>query len=109
MVPCIGKAMRCRSNLGLNERSAKGVVYARELRGESVQAVEGIKIAEKLHGQAFLIDNRLGKSPAAWISREADPGTEARAFQVNCGDLSICRRGTRTVDVRNRAHSAAPK
>ena len=56
----IVEAMHGRRDLGLNERCAIRVVHACELRGECLQPVECVQIAEKLRGQTLMIDNRLG-------------------------------------------------
>ena len=66
----IGEAMHCRRDLGLNERCAKRVVHACELRGERIQTVECVQIAEKLRCQTLVIDNRLGNARAARVLRE---------------------------------------
>src|SRR5262245_56324327 len=45
---CIVEAMHCRGDLSVNKRRAKRVVHACKLRGERIQTVEGVQLAEKL-------------------------------------------------------------
>ena len=107
---CIVEAMRCRSDLGLNKRCARRVVHACELRGERVQTVERVQIAEKLRCQTLLIDNRLGNARAARVLRETCPCATARALQVDRGDLPVGRGWTAMVklrDARSRRDSEA--
>ena len=70
VVARIAEAMRRRSDLGLNERCARRVVYLGELRGERVQTVECVQVAEKLRGQTLVVDNRFGNAREARVVRE---------------------------------------
>ena len=101
--------MNCRSDLGLNKRSATRVLHACELRGQSLQAVEGAQIAEKLRCQTLLIDNRLDNARKARVLGETGPCAAARALEIDCGDLSVRRRWTGLVGFDDRAHFATLK
>ena len=91
MGSCIGEAMRCRSNLGENERHTYRIFNERELRGEHVQTVECVRVAEKLQRQTFFIDYLLRDPWAARVSRETRPCAAARALQVDRRDLPVGR------------------
>ena len=106
---CIVEAMPRRSDLGLHERCSRRVVYLRELRGELLQTVECVQIAEKLCGETFVIDNLLGNPWALRVLREACPCAASCAFQVDRGDLPIRRRRTAIVEIRDGAHAGTPK
>jgi hypothetical protein len=96
VVSCLGKAMGCRRDLGVNQRRAKRLVYACELRGERFQTIERVQVAEKLRRQILVIDNRLRSAGKAWVLRKPCPGATARAFQVDRGDLAVgCARQIR--------------
>ena len=107
---CIVEAMHCRSDLGVNERCARRVVHACELRGERFQTVECVQIAEKLRGQTLVVDNRLGNARAARVLRETCPCATARALQVDRGDLPVGRGRTGDGQVpRSSLMPATPK
>src|SRR5262245_36850100 len=109
MVSGIGKAMHCGGNLGMNKRRAKRTVRACELRGEHLQAIEGIQIAEKLSCQALVSDNRLRNARAVRVLCETCPGATARALQIDRGDLAVGRGWTGRVKFHDRTHAAAAK
>ena len=106
---CIVEAMRRRSDLGLNERCARRVVHERELRGELVQTVECVQVAEKLRRQTLVIDNLLGNARPVRVLRETCPCATSCALQVDRGDLPIRRRWTAIVEIRDGAHAGTPK
>jgi hypothetical protein len=68
----IVEAMHRRSDLGLNERGARRV-HTDELRGEFVQTVKRVQVAEKLRYQTLAIENLLGDSWPLRVLRETRP------------------------------------
>src|SRR5882762_2304005 len=109
MTSCVVEAMHCRSDLGVNKRRTKRIVHECELRGEGLQTVEGVQIAEELRCQTFFINNLLGDARAARVLCQTCPCATARALQVDRGDLPVSRGRTEAVNFHNRAHAAAVK
>ena len=103
---CVVEAMHGRSDLRVHERCARRVIGACESRGERLEAVEGVEVPEELRGQAFMIDNHLGNTRSARISRETRPRAAPCAGQIDRGDLAVRRDGTGTIKLCVRAHSA---
>jgi hypothetical protein len=93
----------------VNKLSARRVVDACELRGERIQTLERIQIAEKLHCQTLFVGNRLGNAREARVLRKTCPCTAARVLQIDRGDLPVGREWTGKINFNDCGHFATPK
>jgi hypothetical protein len=93
---CIVEAMRRRRDLGLNERGARRVVHARELRGERSRRSSASRSPRNCAPDAR-VDNASARPGGAGLARNV-PSAAARALQVDRGDLPIRRRWTAIVE-----------
>jgi hypothetical protein len=105
---CIVESMYGRSDLGVNKRRAKRVVHACELRGERIQTVKRVQIAEKLCCQTLITDNRLGSAREARVLRETCPCATARALQFDRGNLPVGCGWAGRVKCHDCGHLATP-
>ena len=104
----IGEAMHRGRDLGANQRCAKRVVDACELRRDRIHAIQCVQITEKLRRDTLALDDRFDRTRKARVPGETCPCPPTRTLQVDRRDLAVGRRWTCTVRVHNRGRVAIP-
>ena len=107
IVPRVGKTMQHRGDLRLDQRRARrSGIRLDELPRQGLDAVERRQVADKLRRELLLLDEGFGDPGLQRVLKEPAPRAQARALQVDDGNLAVGRRRAFAVEVD---HGEAPK